>query len=100
MQCPICDGQIIKTERSGSGGTIAYSLCCGVPLEILDNWDVYEALPEPLQFLAIERAKADHEALRQQWAKDTERFRETEARYKSRWPDERLMKGESHACQG
>lgn len=97
MQCPICNGHVTRVEVSRNGGTIAYSLCCGVPLEILDNWEVYEALPEPLQNIAIERAKADHEALRQKWADDTKRFKEALVKHGNR---KGLMKGKSYAYQG
>lgn len=96
MQCPICGGQVTRVEVSREGGEIAYSLCCHVPLEILDNWDVYEGLPEQLRNVAIDRAKADHVALRQKWAEDARRFREALAHSQH----EHLMKeGERNAYQ-
>ena len=47
--CPFCGGHVARVEVTDSSGERAYSLCCGIPQEFLDNWDVFRDLPEPLQ---------------------------------------------------
>lgn len=82
--CPFCGGQVVRTEVSGAGGTIAESACCWMPTELIDNYDVLAALPEPLQRLAIERKEAEYEALSQRWADDARRFTASVAAFHER----------------
>jgi hypothetical protein len=79
--CPICEGEICHVEVTDVAGTRAFSLCCGAPTEIIDNWDVFEALPKNLQTAAIERVKAEYAAMDEVSAENTRRCKENEDRW-------------------
>lgn len=51
--CPFCGGRIARTWEVTSAGEREYSECCEVSLDLLDNYDVYAALPPALQQIAI-----------------------------------------------
>lgn len=63
MDCPFCGGMVREILDQDSGGLRAFSLCCDMPQELIDNYDVFSALPEHLQKLAVERKKADYAAM-------------------------------------
>ena len=79
--CPFCGGTIIRCEIQDSAGERAFSLCCGIPEEFLDNYDVYRDLPEPLQQIAIARKKAEYEQMEAKSRENARRFRECVERY-------------------
>ena len=80
-QCPFCGGTIQRYEILDSGGERAASLCCGIAQEFLDNYDVYRALPEPLQEVAIARKQAEYEQMEAKSRENARRFRECVERY-------------------
>jgi hypothetical protein len=57
---------MVRVEISSTGGERRESLCCGVGLDILDNWEVFAALPEELReaALATDRAQAEEQMAR------------------------------------
>jgi len=63
MKCPFCGELVARVEIEDSAGERAFSLCCGIPQEFIDNYDVFSALPEPLQQVAIERKRAEYAAM-------------------------------------
>lgn len=73
--CPFCSGRVQPFEISSAGGSIVESLCCDIPFEFIENYDVFSALPEILQQVAIERKKEEHDALRQQWLENARRHK-------------------------
>ena len=90
--CPFCGGKVVRVEVTSAAGTRAYSLCCDVPTTFIDNYDVYAALPEPLQQASIEREKAEFERMRQEDAEAARRFEETRKEWFTRHPE--LFKSE------
>ena len=76
MNCPLCGGHIARVEVTTCSGERAYSLCCGIPQEFLDNWDTFSDLPEDLQRIAIEKRKAEYAAMNEQDSENARRFRE------------------------
>ena len=80
-QCPFCGGTIIPCEIQDSEGKRAFSLCCDIPQEFLDNYDVFSGLPEPLQQVAIARKKAEYEEMVVKSRENARRFRECVERY-------------------
>ena len=80
-QCPFCGGTIIRCEIQDSAGERAFSLCCDIPQEFLDNYEVFSGLPEPLQQVAIARKKAEYEEMVAQSHDNAHRFRECVERY-------------------
>lgn len=89
--CPICNEPITRVEIVTSSGERALSLCCGIPLEIIDNWEVFEGLPGNLQQAAIERARAEYAEMDKADAEKSRRFAESEKWFRDNYP--RLMKG-------
>jgi len=79
--CPKCGEQITRVEITTSAGVRAFSLCCDIPLEILDNWDVFEGLPENLQQAAIDRIKAEYAKMQ----KEDERSAAAFKAYSEKW---------------
>ena len=77
MDCPFCGETVIACEIQDSAGERAISLCCGIPQELIDNYDVLSGLPEPLQRIAIERKQADYAAMDAESRKNAQRFRES-----------------------
>lgn len=75
-QCPFCGGRIQRYEIVNSGGERAASLCCGIPQELIDNYEVLRKLPEHLQQVAIKAKKAEHAAMEAKSREDARRFRE------------------------
>jgi len=75
-QCPFCGGTIVRCEIQDSGGLRRFTLCCGLPTEILDHWDVFQGLPEHLQQVAIKAKKAEYAAMAKKSAENARRFRE------------------------
>ena len=64
--CPFCHHPTVRVEHTTSAGERAFSLCCDMPTEFIDNFDVYEALPEPLRQIAIDKVRADYAAMNEQ----------------------------------
>ena len=63
MKCPFCGGTVSEYEFTNMGGTIRASGCCDVSMELIENYDVFEALPPPLQQAALEGDRARQEAI-------------------------------------
>lgn len=74
--CPMCGGEICRVEITDAGGKRAFSLCCDIPLEILDNWDVYAGLPPEYQQLAIDKIEAEYAEMDRQSRENARRFKE------------------------
>ena len=96
-QCPVCGGTpvLCQTISSLAEGTDCYSLCCGIGQDIIDNWDVLEALPEIHQQMAIEQS-------RQQRAEYAKRIADALANFTAAKPlpeELRLTKGGTHATE-
>ena len=83
-QCPFCGGTIIRCEIQDSAGERAFSLCCDIPQEFLDNYDVFSGLPEHLQQVAIQRKKEEYAAMEQKSRENARRFRECVERYEDK----------------
>ena len=60
MDCPFCGGKIARVEETNLAGKREYSLCCDVPLEVIDNYEVFSALPPALQRIALKRGREEH----------------------------------------
>jgi hypothetical protein len=59
MICPVCGGQVVRVDLSASGaGEVHYSGCCQIGLELLDNFEVIDGLPEPYRQQAIADSRA------------------------------------------
>jgi len=80
--CPFCGGHVVRVEISDSSGVRAFSLCCDMPTEFIDNYEVYEALPELLQQLAIERKRDEYAAMDEQSREDARLFKESLERWR------------------
>ena len=80
-QCPFCGGTIQRYEILDSAGERAASLCCGMPQELIDNFDVLSGLPEHLRQVAIKSKKAEYAAMEAQSRENTRRFQECVERY-------------------
>lgn len=90
--CPFCGKPTTRYEISSEAGTRAASLCCGIPQEFLDNYDVYEGLPEPLRQTAIDRAKAEYDAMDDKDIENARRYRESRDKWEAKYAH--LMKGD------
>ena len=75
-QCPFCGGTIQRYEIQDSAGERAASLCCGMPQELIDNFDVLSGLPEHLQQVAIKAKKAEYAAMEAKSRENARRFGE------------------------
>ena len=73
--CPFCGGRIIRCEILDSAGERAFSLCCGMPQELIDNFDVLSGLPEHLQEVAIQQKRAEYTAMEAKSRDTAHRFR-------------------------
>lgn len=62
-QCPFCGQRMCRAQISTSSGLRETSLCCDMPLEFIDNYDVFSGLPANLQQLAIRRKKDEYAAM-------------------------------------
>jgi len=80
-KCPFCGGTIIPCEIQDSAGERAFSLCCGVAQELIDNYEVLSGLPEHLQQVAIQRKKDEYAAMEEKSRENARRFRECVERY-------------------
>ena len=83
-QCPFCGGTIIRCEIQDSAGERAFSLCCGVAQELIDNYEVLSGLPEHLQQVAIQCKKDEYAKMEQKSRENARRFRECVERYAPR----------------
>ena len=92
--CPFCEQPTARYEHSSSAGTRAESLCCGIPQEFIDNYDVYEGLPEPLKQAAIDRKKAEYDAMDVKDRENARRFRESLAAWHAKYDGTGLIKGD------
>ncbi len=92
--CPFCKQPTARYEITSDAGTRSASLCCGIPQEFLDNYDVYEGLPEPLRQMAIDRAKAEYAAMDDKDIENARRFRESLAEWHAKYDGTGLIKGE------
>jgi hypothetical protein len=84
--CPFCGGEICRVEITDAGGKRAFSLCCGIPLEILDNWEVFEPLPDVLKQAAIDKIQAEYAAMDEQSAENARRFKEADEHWRATCP--------------
>ena len=75
-QCPFCGGTIQRYEIQDSAGKRAASLCCGMPQELIDNFDVLSGLPEHLRQVAIQGKKDEYAKMEQKSRDHARRFRE------------------------
>lgn len=89
--CPLCAGEICRVEITTVCGKRAFSLCCDAPLEIIDNWDVFGALPGNLQQVALERIKAMYAEMDAADLENARRFKENDERWRTQI--EHLFKG-------
>lgn len=62
MTCPNCGKEMTRVEYSSVGGVRRESLCCHVGLDILENWAMFEVLPEELLTAALEADARQAEA--------------------------------------
>lgn len=69
MKCPFCGGTVIRCEISGDVGTQKFSLCCDMPTDMIDQYEVFSALPAQMQEDMITQRKAE-------WAEGVRRARE------------------------
>jgi len=76
MQCPFCGGTIIRCEIQDSGGKRAFSLCCGMPQELIDHFDILSGLPEYLQEIAIQRKQEEYAEMEEKSRENARRFGE------------------------
>ena len=90
--CPFCGQPTVRYEFSSSAGTRAASLCCDIPQEFLDNYDVYAGLPEPLRQVAIDRKKAEYDAMDAADDEADRRYRESRDKWEAKYAH--LMKGD------
>ena len=82
--CPVCGGRVSPVEVSSVGGAIEFSLCCDVPMSVVDNWALLESLDEPVRELTIQAERDKQEALRTRWDEATEAFREAREEWRER----------------
>ena len=61
--CPFCGGTVQEYGWQCSGGSVRASLCCDVSMDLIENHDVFEALPPLLQQATLEGDKARQEAV-------------------------------------
>ena len=90
--CLFCGQPTVRYEFSSSAGTRAASLCCDIPQEFLDNYDVYEGLPESLRQVAIDRKKAEYDAMDAEDDEADRRYRESRDKWEAKYAH--LMKGD------
>jgi len=84
--CPACGGTILRTDTTTSmAGEIHYSACCLIGLDLLDNWDVVEGLPEPLRQQAIEDSRAAHAAWHKRNMEEAARFAASKKETDAKW---------------
>jgi len=85
--CPLCGDQITRCEISDAGGVRKFSLCCDAPLEIIDNWEVYEGLPEYLQQVAVNKIKDEYAEMIMKSAENARRFKESREKWLAARPE-------------
>lgn len=81
--CPDCGESWRGWGQYAIGGTLIEAAgCCGCPMEIVVNWEVFEGLPENLQQMMRDRiaaewagAKEDHAKAPGEWNDITEYMR-------------------------
>ena len=101
MDCPFCGGHVTRASFSTSSGLREISLCCGIPLEFIDGYNVFSALPESLQCAAIDARKEEYATMDEQDREDARRFRESRDKwYKHNAHLFKETKGEPHAYPG
>ena len=61
--CPFCGGTVSEYELTNMGGTIRASGCCDVSMDLIENYDVFEALPAMLQQAALEKDRTEQAAV-------------------------------------
>lgn len=80
-KCPFCGGDILRIQISSDAGEIAYSACCDVGLDLIDNPDVVMALPEPLRAKALAESRAELVAYNERGRAAAERFAAAKAHW-------------------
>ena len=90
--CPFCGERTVRVEYSSSAGKRAISMCCDIPQEFIDHYDVYEGLPEPLRQVAIDKVKAQYAAMDAKDEDNARRYRESRDRWHAKYAH--LMKGD------
>lgn len=86
-QCPFCGKRMCRCEISTSSGLRAISLCCDMPLEFIDNYDVFSGLPENLQQIAIDRKKDEYAAMDARDIEIVKSFKEDRDRWLASHPE-------------
>lgn len=79
--CPFCGGQVTRVIASSAAGERAYSLCCDVGLDLIDNFEVFEALPADLRDLAIEQGRQARREMNEKDRHEAARFKASLARW-------------------
>ena len=77
MICPFCGETVIRAEFSSSAGERAETLCCYMPIEFIDHYDMFAKLPGGLFSVAIAARKAEYAAMNEQDHENARRFRES-----------------------
>jgi len=90
--CPFCGERTVRVEYSSSAGKRAISMCCDIPQEFIDHYDVYEGLPEPLRQVAIDKVKAQYAAMDAKDEDNARRYRESRDKWHAKYAH--LMKGD------
>jgi len=75
MNCPLCGGYIARVEVTTCSGERAYSLCCGIPQEFIDHYEMFANLPGDLFSVAVEARKAEYAAMDEADHEIARRFR-------------------------
>lgn len=81
MKCPFCGGTVIRCEITGDIGTQRFSLCCDMPTDFIDEYEVLSALPPQTQEAMIAQRKAE-------WAEGIQKAKERAyqaAELRERW---------------
>ena len=75
MECPFCGGKVQEYGWQCSGGSVRASLCCDVSMDLIENYDVFAALPAPLQQAALKGDKTRQAAVFAKARADAEAYR-------------------------
>lgn len=84
--CPMCGKRPCRVEITDAGGTRKFSLCCDIPTEILDNWDVFEPLPDVLKLAAINKIKSEYAEMNKRSAENAQLFKESYEKWRANYP--------------
>jgi len=82
--CPHCGERLSWAAISSEAGTLSFTLCCDWPMEIIDNWETFEELPEPLQQVALQRWEQEQEEYRRKTDEMVRRFNAWRTKWRTR----------------